>query len=780
MTVSYSDRRKRGTSLLRWFQMDASDRSRWRLRRLVQFRLRSMLILMTVTAVGLAVYRGYAVPYRQQYEAGKALVGKGATLQWRPLQPAWLLKTLSLAIDGAVLQDCIAVHGEYSQIGDKDLANLRHMPRLERLYLAGTKVTDEGLRHVEGLEHLKRLSLWGTQITDEGLRPVGRLRALEALDIHQVATGFVLGSRARGDKLAFGQAPRNSRGKLTAKCLTHLIDTPELRELYFSFLIDDEALLHLGRCRHLRLKSLMLDHVTEAGLSQLPTFPDLETLVILQADVGQDGVAHLAALPKLRWLSMIGEQGEPGSWRALGGLSVLEKLVMIDCSIDDEGFQGIARLERLESLSLNCPTANNSNVACLARMPNLLELQLGGGEVSSDALRELKTLPRLSKLAIGGDFDDEAVRWLLEMKSLVELRSHHFYLSDAGLADLARLRAIRSARVFDARAGAGLKGIDVGQGAGVITNEGLTQIWASPTLKYVTLTGEAITDIGLPQIPETRRMDSFKLVSPRPLSELITHTLETGSRTASFSPQMLSLSGHKPGYPKRLTFSYTGDAYPLEVLRHVPTITGLCFGPDGQQEAAQCNWDNLRYVPGLTVFKMTAHSASTLRIDGIGIRRLSEMKGLLHLECCLSEDVGADDLALLGGLQELNSLTLVGSRFGSDCLRTLGQLQNLRELRIIQPSRHGDEPLGVSYLGQLKKLELIELHGATKEDMTPLAKITSLREVALKNHQISDEDLEVLGGLPQLKSLRPGGNMSRNRYNSLQKVFSPRVSIWSN
>ena len=761
--------------------MAASDRSRpWRLRRLVQFRLRSMLILMTLTAVGLAVYRGYAVPYRQQHEAGKALVAKGATLEWRPLQPAWLVKVLSLAIDEVVLQDCIAVHGEYSQIVDKDMPNLRHMPRLERLYLAGTKVTDEGLRHVEGLEYLRRLSLWDTRITDEGLRPVGRLRALEALDIHQVASTFVLGSRAWGDKLALAHSPRNSRGKLTTKCLTHLIDTPELRELFFSFPVDDEALLHLGRCRHLRLKTLMLQGVTEVGMSQLPTFPDLEKLVILQADVGEDGVAHLAALPKLRWLSMIGEQGEPGRWKALGGLSQLEKLVMINCSIDDEGYQGIARLERLESLALECPTANDANVACLARMPNLLELQLGGGEVSSDALRELKNLPRLSKLAIGGDFDDEAVRWLLEMKSLVELRAQRFYLSDAGLADLARLRVIRSVRVFDAKAGAGLRGIDVEQGAGVITNEGLTQLWASPTLKYVTLTGEAITDIGSPQIPKTRRMDSFTLVSPRPLSELITHRLETGSRTATFSPQTLSFSGHKPGFPKRLTFSYTGDAYPLAVLQHVPTITGLHFGVDRQQEVAQCNWDNLRYVPGLTVFKMTAHSASALRIDGIGIRRLGEMKGLLHLECCISDDVSADDLAVLGDLQELNSVTLIGSRFDRDCLRILGQLKNLRILRIIQPARPGDEPLGVSYLSQLKKLEVIELHGATKEDMTPLAKITSLREVALKNHQISDKDLEVLAGLPQLKSLRPGGSMSGNRYMSLQKVFSPRVAIWSN
>ncbi len=763
--------------------MNASDRSRpWRLRRLLQFRLRSMLILMTVTAVGLAVYRGYAVPYRQQHEAGKALAGKGATLEWRPLRPVWLVKVLSLAIDEVVLQDCIAVHGEYSQIGDKDLANLRHMPRLERLYLAGTKVTDEGLRHVEGLEHLKRLSLWGTQITDEGLRPVGRLRALEALDIHQVASFFVFGSRTCKDKLDLRRASQNRQGKLTAKSLTHLVDTPELRELYFSFLVDDEALLHLGRCRRLKLQTLVLRDVTEAGLCQLPTFPDLERLTILKADAGTDGLTHLAALPKLRRLSMTDVRGDPGGWEAFGALSRLEKLVMIDCSIDDEGLQGISRLERLESLSLEGPTINDANVACLAKMPNLLELHLVGGDVSSDALRELKSLPRLSKLTLGPNFDDEAVRWLLEMKSLVELRrsrgGHCFYLSDAGLADLARLKVASSARVFDAAAGRGLKGVDAGQGDGLITNEGLTQLWASPTLTHVTLAGRAVTEIGLSQTGKTRRMMYFTLVSHRPLSELITSAFETKSRTASFKPQSLTLVGHGPGLPRQLAFSYSGEAYPLEVLQHVPTITALRIADHGQEERPPCNWDNLRFLPGLTLFEMVPHSASMLRIDGIGLRRLGEMKDLCRLTCHLSDDVAADDLEVLGGLQKLRAVTLIGSHFDGDCLRALVPLRELKELRIIQPPREDGGSLGVSHLSRLRKLESIELHGVTEEDIAALARILSLTQISLAKHQVSDEALKQLAQLPKLQCLRLAG-MSYSRRKALQGLFPSRIRVFS-
>ena len=693
--------------------MASSDRpSPWRLRRLVQFRLRSMLILMTVTAVGLAVYRGYAVPYRQQHEAGKALVAKGATLQWRPLQPAWLVKVLSLAIDEVVLQDCVAVHGEYSQIDDKDMPNLRHMPRLERLYLAGTKVTDEGLRHVEGLEHLTRLSLWGTQITDEGLRPVGRLRALEALDIHRVATRFVFGSRARDAKFSLGPLPRAIKGRLTAKCLPHLIDTPELRELFFSFPVDDEGLLYLGRCRHLRLKTLLLRDVTAVGMSQLPAFRDLETLVIEECDLSEEGLRNLAGLP------------------------------------------------------------------------NLFELRLCGDAVSSDVLPQLKTLPRLSELTLDADFDDKAVSCLLEMKSLTQLRRSRggcrFYLTDAGLADLARLKVVRNADVFDAKAGAGLKGIDVGQRAGVITNEGLTQLWATQYLKNVTLTGEAITDIGPLPGSKTRRMDLFKLVSPRPLSELITHTLETGAKAVTFGPHTLTFRGHKTCYPVHLSFSYTGEAYPLEVLQYAPTVTEVFFAPDRERETAECNWDDLRFAPGLRWFKMSLHRASKLRIDPIGLRRLGEMKGLTQLTCQLSDEVTAEDLAVLGGLQELRQVVLTGSHFDSECLRPLGQLPELQELRIIQPQPQDRGALGVSQLSQLKKLQFIELHGATKEDMHALARITSLREVILKDHQISDEDLGVLTQLPQLQSLRPGGSMSRDRSRNLHKVFSSRVRISGN
>ncbi|MHB8899396.1 MAG: hypothetical protein ACYC6Y_11665 [Thermoguttaceae bacterium] len=96
------------------------------------------------------------MPYQRQYEAGLALAGKGAKLEFRPMEPAWLAALLRFGVDERVLQDCVAVHGEQTRIRDGDLVHLEHMPQLERLYLAGNRISDQGLVHLAGLERLER------------------------------------------------------------------------------------------------------------------------------------------------------------------------------------------------------------------------------------------------------------------------------------------------------------------------------------------------------------------------------------------------------------------------------------------------------------------------------------------------------------------------------------------------------------------------------------------------------------------------------------------------
>jgi hypothetical protein len=96
-----------------------------------------------------------------------------------PPGPEWLRERLGVDYFSSV------VGADLFYATDADLACLRRLPNLRRLYLArSVDVTDAGLKHLEGLKNLKLLVLDDAdQVTDEGLRTLGRLKSLAILQL---------------------------------------------------------------------------------------------------------------------------------------------------------------------------------------------------------------------------------------------------------------------------------------------------------------------------------------------------------------------------------------------------------------------------------------------------------------------------------------------------------------------------------------------------------------------------------------------------------------------
>jgi hypothetical protein len=70
-----------------------------------------------------------------------------------------------------------------NRLTDSDLAPLRRLTRLERLFLANTAITDAGLQNLARLTELRYLSLAGTGVTDQGLIHLQQLSKLEMLEL---------------------------------------------------------------------------------------------------------------------------------------------------------------------------------------------------------------------------------------------------------------------------------------------------------------------------------------------------------------------------------------------------------------------------------------------------------------------------------------------------------------------------------------------------------------------------------------------------------------------
>jgi Leucine-rich repeat (LRR) protein len=216
-------------------------------RRWFQFRLRTLLLLTTASAIATWQWTRYVEPYRTQRRAAAALEELGAIVTVEPADgPGWL--RMLVGEDNFVSVSSV-VEGEVS---DRDLDRLKNVIHLRKLAPPDTQITDAGLEHLKNLTNLKRLFLDDTQITDAGLEHIKNLKKLEMLA---------------------------------------LTDTQ----------ITDAGLEHLKNLSNLKWLFLDDTQITNGGLEHLKGLGNLTGVDLKNTRVTNGGVADLqTALPKLQ------------------------------------------------------------------------------------------------------------------------------------------------------------------------------------------------------------------------------------------------------------------------------------------------------------------------------------------------------------------------------------------------------------------------------------------------------------------------------------------------
>ena len=121
-----------------------------------QYRLRTLLIVVTLCAIPFAWVAAKWLQLKREQEAARAFETLGGLVNWsKPSGPVWL----------------------------RDLIGDDLFTHIELLYLFGTEVTDTGLENIKGLGELQTLNLWATKITDTGLENLKGLSQLRTLDL---------------------------------------------------------------------------------------------------------------------------------------------------------------------------------------------------------------------------------------------------------------------------------------------------------------------------------------------------------------------------------------------------------------------------------------------------------------------------------------------------------------------------------------------------------------------------------------------------------------------
>src|SRR5207244_1338435 len=146
-------------------------------RRWCQYRLRTLLGLVTLAAGLLVAWRVCTEPYERQWQAMKRIeqLGGHYRTEKAPSRLDCVTETSFQNITWVNFYDC--------ELSDEALRCLRPITTLQGLILWGTKLNDAGLVHLSGLNQLTWLGLGDTQVTDVGLLHVAVLQNLENLKL---------------------------------------------------------------------------------------------------------------------------------------------------------------------------------------------------------------------------------------------------------------------------------------------------------------------------------------------------------------------------------------------------------------------------------------------------------------------------------------------------------------------------------------------------------------------------------------------------------------------
>jgi internalin A len=436
-------------------EKSSSERRRW-----FRFSLRTLLLLVAVTAVWVGIESNRA---HKQAAAVKRISELGGFLRFdferdsrgndipnaEPAAPKWLRSLLgddyfrsvhtldfssmwrslaptqqlevtneALAIVPSLPDLVILEIGGNARLGDKHLANLSGCSKLTTLYLYWTSVEGPGLRDLSNLRRLESLSLSNTPLTDVGLQHVAHLPQLRWLKLD--------GTR------------------ITDAGLLHLANLKTLEELDLSNTdVTDAGLAHLLQLTQLKQLSLHGTNVTSNGVTNLQNLlpkcavnPSTKELARRPQDLMLWPVEHHPSREELlAKIKDIGGQVQVDPNKE--GQPIIE-FMLFDSDISDAGLiRLLTEMPEVRRLNTRHLLIGDAVIEKLAQHTQLEFVALDDSRITDDSLQQLATLPKLRELAFTSTrISDRGLAYLKQSQSLRTIRVGYTRVTKAGIVEL--------------------------------------------------------------------------------------------------------------------------------------------------------------------------------------------------------------------------------------------------------------------------------------------------------------------------------------------------------
>lgn len=272
--------------------------------------------------------------------------------------------------------------------------------------------------------------------------------------------------------------------------LTVLKELPELKDVsVWGPSVTDAGLAHVAAIPKLRGLALTDTRVTADGLRQLSQANELVYLALHGASVTDATLAHLDKLPKLAYLQLIRTSVTDNGLALVGALRHLREVDLYEApSVSDAGLEKLRDLCDLEALRLLGTSVTDQGLEHVGQLERLRVLHLQGHPITDAGLAELRNLTRLTSLSLNGTaVNDTGLAHLAQFRELEDLDLSHTKASDAGLEHLRDLSKLRILRLHGT----------------AVTDAGLAHLYSLKALQFLELSvGQGVTKGGVEQLKE--------------------------------------------------------------------------------------------------------------------------------------------------------------------------------------------------------------------------------------------------------------------------------------
>ncbi len=704
-----------------------------KLKRILRWRLRTLLIGIALMAVVLAIWAQLIVPYNRQLGARNSLAEHWEQMSAEPAWPSWLSM-----LDSDRFVRVVMIRAYANGITDDDLAAIGDMTFLRRLYLNRLDIGDLTARQIGGLRNLQRLSLWGTRITDAGLASLSNCHQLVALDLHDTC--------------------------ISDDGLQSLVTLDKLRELT------------LGQT------------ISGPGLKSVARLPSLQRLDLSRSSVDFHSLNDLAGSP-LRELKFT----ERVPAYVCQALSLLPNLQVFDAQIvraNDGSAKLLSRCKKLAKINLAGIGVTDVATTELVKLPNLRRLHLHG-DLTDKTLTAIESADQLKSVKLAGRFSAKAIQQLATQREdlAIEIRTvlppgYENPQPDsldveplllrrpvglegaqmeihwpATLADYLALPA-SSRKTINAVRLLNPPSVDSGfrsrfQREWSLANadqlENIAVLWMPrvrpghlkmlgklPALETVVLNDDLLTDEELNQIdlPEKCRL----VVTPTSVSRTALARLQQ-----RFPSVWIRENNHGSIFAdRRWQSSWTGQGSVADILRF-PNLEVVQF----EDIRSTIDLTPLASMPKLTEisFRGSINNAPIFELQA----DLPTVKSLI----ILMHGFNDSQLTRLGRMPSLESLLLRNVSITDTGLAALASLPALRELHFETDHVTGS---GFRHLAECPTIERLEFRRMKLEDrhFAHLPASPNLRELVLRATSVGDEACRHIAKIPNLQTLDLG------------------------